>query len=118
MLLKSSMILFNQFKRYRTTLFCHPQKFRQYIQLSDGSVTFVTSISPQKPLIKLTADSLSHPSWNPEIRYKLLSEDNGQITKFKDKFGNLEEEDLIKDLQFKQVTSMIKEKVKVKPKKK
>lgn len=111
-------MLTSQFKRCKMTLFCHPQKFRQYIQLSDGSVTFVTSISPQRPLIKLTTDSLNHPSWNPEIRYKLLLEDNGQVSKFKNKYGNLEEDDLITELQLKEAPKLIKEKTKVKGKKK
>lgn len=69
---------------------CH--HFKQYIQLTDGSLSFVSSLSPQRPFVKLNIDSLSHPSWNLKLRDKLLLDDHGEVARFKKRFAGFEED--------------------------
>ena len=77
--------------------FVHPQKFIRLLKLTDGSTIRVTSLAPP-PLQQvnsapftvslLNLDSVNHPSWNPELRDRLLLDDRGQVAKFRAKFEN------------------------------
>jgi ribosomal protein L31 len=69
------------------TLHIDPHRFKQYIQLTDGSVTCISSLSPQRPFIKLNIDSLTHPSWNVKLRDKMLLDDQGEVARFRKRFG-------------------------------
>lgn len=80
-------------RAYQT--FAHPQLFRQTVQLTDGSTVRLVTISSQKPFVKLGIDSLSHPTWNPQLRNKLLLSEDAQVTKFKDRFANTANETLL-----------------------
>ena len=68
----------------------HPQKFIQWLTLTDGSKIATTSISPVRPHIKLQVDSLSHPSWNPQnlTQRRLVSSE--QLEKFKSRYSEFE----------------------------
>lgn len=65
----------------------HPRKFGQVIQLTDGSTIRISTLSPEKPFLKLTADSFSHPSWNPNLMNKLKLSEHGEISRFKQRFN-------------------------------
>ena len=67
----------------------HSQLFRQTIQLTDGSTARIISVSSKRPWLKLGIDSLSHPSWNPTLRDKMMLSEDGEVGKFKNKFGNM-----------------------------
>lgn len=75
----------------------HPQKFIRLLKLTDGSTIRVSSLSPPPPqqvslnsapftVSLLNLDSANHPSWNPELRDRLLLDDRGQVAKFRAKF--------------------------------
>ena len=79
--------------------FVHPQKFVRLLKLTDGSTIRVTSLAPPPPqqissnsapftVSLLNLDSANHPSWNPELRDRLLLDDRGQVAKFRARFGN------------------------------
>lgn len=77
--------------------FVHPQKFIRLLKLTDGSTIRVTSLAPPPTqqansapftVSLLNLDSANHPSWNPELRDRLLLDDRGQVAKFRAKFGN------------------------------
>jgi ribosomal protein L31 len=70
----------------------HPQKYIRVLKLTDGSIIRVSSLSPPPSndvpytVSLLNLDSANHPSWNPELRDKLLLDDRGQVAKFRAKF--------------------------------
>jgi ribosomal protein L31 len=66
----------------------NPRLFKQFLQLTDGSTIFVSSLSPNRPFIKLNMDASSHPSWNPKLRDTLLLSDHGEVAKFRNRFGS------------------------------
>lgn len=70
--------------------FKHPQLFKQTIQLTDGSTVTITSVSDSRSFIKLGVDSLNHPSWNPLLRSKMLLSESGEVSRFKERFGEVE----------------------------
>lgn len=72
----------------KSKLHIHPQNFKQYIQLTDGSISYISCLSPSRPFIKLNIDSLSHPSWNSKLRDKLLLDDHGEVARFRKRFGS------------------------------
>lgn len=59
------------------------------IELTDGSTFIVSSTSSLKPKIKLSVDSLIHPSFNPHMRNKLLLGESLEVTKFKERYSFL-----------------------------
>jgi ribosomal protein L31 len=66
----------------------HPRNFLQTVQLSDGSMIQIPSLSPHKPFIEISLDSLNHPSWNPKLRSnQQLLDEQGSVSKFKKRFG-------------------------------
>lgn len=78
----------------------HPQKFIRLLKLTDGSTIRVTSLTPPNNTLQnsapfsvslLNLDSANHPSWNPELRDRLLLDDRGQVAKFRAKFNQNEE---------------------------
>lgn len=83
--------------------FVHPRKFVRLLKLTDGSTIRVTSLAPPPPTQQsdsapftvslLNLDSANHPSWNPELRDRLLLDDRGQVAKFRAKFGNNDQSD-------------------------
>lgn len=79
------------FKREIQSLI-HPQKYIRVLKLTDGSIIRVSSLSPPPStdvpftVSLLNLDSANHPSWNPELRDKLLLDDRGQVAKFRAKF--------------------------------
>lgn len=73
-----------------TALHQHPREFKQYIQLTDGALSCITTLSPSRPFMRLNIDSLSHPSWNPKLRDQLLMADHGEVAKFRKRFGTSE----------------------------
>lgn len=75
----------------------HPQLFRQTIQLTDGSTVKIASVSSQRPFIKLGIDSLSHPTWNPALRNKLLLSENAEVAKFKDRYSGTANDSLMQE---------------------
>ena len=70
----------------------HPQKFIRLLKLTDGSIIRVSTLTPppnsssKASVSLLNLDSANHPSWNPELRDKLLLDDRGQVAKFRAKF--------------------------------
>ena len=81
--------------------YVHPQKFIRLLKLTDGSTIRVTSLSPPPlqatnsapfTVSLLNLDSANHPSWNPELRDRLLLDDRGQVAKFRAKFENNQSE--------------------------
>lgn len=70
----------------------HPQKYIRVLKLTDGSIIRVSSLSPPPSndvpftVSLLNLDSANHPSWNPELRDKLLLDDRGKVAKFRAKF--------------------------------
>lgn len=81
--------------------FVHPQKFIRLLKLTDGSTIRVTSLAPPPTqhanftVSLLNLDSANHPSWNPELRDRLLLDDRGQVAKFRAKFGNNQPENAV-----------------------
>ncbi len=84
----SSLFLRRLASTSATQIHVNPHQFKQYLQLTDGSITYVSSLSPSRPFVKLNIDSLSHPSWNPMLRDKLLLDDHGEVAKFRKRFGS------------------------------
>jgi ribosomal protein L31 len=72
----------------------HPQLFRQVIQLTDGSMIRVVSVTKDRPFVKTGVDSLSHPAWNPQLRSKMMLSEHGEVAKFKERFTGMGEEEL------------------------
>jgi ribosomal protein L31 len=68
----------------------HPQKFIQWLTLTDGSRITITSISPVRPHIKLQVDSLTHPSWNPQNLNQRRLVNSEQLEKFKSRYADYE----------------------------
>lgn len=73
----------------------HPQKYVRVLKLTDGSIIRVSTLTPPPPsstnvvpftVSLLNLDSANHPSWNPELRDRLLLDDRGQVAKFRAKF--------------------------------
>lgn len=69
----------------------HPQRFNRVLKLTDGSLIRVATIVPppanvQASFTQLNLDSLNHPSWNPELRDRILLDDRGEVAKFMAKF--------------------------------
>ena len=88
--------MYKIFKREIQSL-VHPQKFVRLLKLTDGSVIHVSTLTPPIPssphpftVSLLNLDSSNHPSWNPELRDRLLLDDRGQVAKFRAKFGGKE----------------------------
>lgn len=78
------------FRRGLQTL-AHPQRFNRILKLTDGSLIRVSSIVPppanaQASFTQLNLDSVNHPSWNPELRDRILLDDRGEVAKFMAKF--------------------------------
>jgi ribosomal protein L31 len=81
------------FKRTIQSL-VHPQKFIRLLKLTDGSMIRVSTLSPppistsnaEYSVSLMNLDSANHPSWNPELRDRLLLDDRGQVAKFRAKF--------------------------------
>lgn len=66
----------------------NPRIFKQSLQLTDGSTIFISSLSPNRPFVRLNMDASSHPSWNPKLRDTLLLSDHGEVAKFRNRFGS------------------------------
>lgn len=73
----------------------HPQKYVRVLKLTDGSIIRVSTLTPPPnskanevpfTVSLLNLDSANHPSWNPELRDRLLLDDRGQVAKFRAKF--------------------------------
>lgn len=72
----------------------HPQKYVRLLKLTDGSSIRVSTLTPPTSTTSnapftvslLNLDSTNHPSWNPELRDRLLLNDRGQVAKFRAKF--------------------------------
>ena len=87
----SSCFLF--FRREIQSLI-HPQKYVRLLKLTDGSSIRVSTLTPPTSTTSnvpftvsiLNLDSTNHPSWNPELRDRLLLNDRGQVAKFRAKF--------------------------------
>ncbi|CAJ0748655.1 10099_t:CDS:1, partial [Entrophospora sp. SA101] len=73
-------------KLKREPIKSRPELFTQQIVLSNGATFTMRTTSP-KPLIKLIRDTRNHPLWNPETFSGHLSDESGQLSKFKKKFG-------------------------------
>lgn len=86
------------FKRTIQSL-VHPQKFIRLLKLTDGSMIRVSTLSPPPisasnadyTVTLMNLDSANHPSWNPELRDRLLLDDRGQVAKFRAKFEKKQE---------------------------
>lgn len=74
----------------------HPQKYIRLLKLTDGSIIRVSTLTPPSTnstsnvpftVSLLNLDSANHPSWNPELRDKLLLDDRGQVAKFRAKYN-------------------------------
>lgn len=79
----------------------HSRKFPFRVQLSDGSITEMTTLtySPNNSIAKLLQDSLSHPSWNPHCRNEMLNEMHANIQKFQQRYqNNISTDDSISNL--------------------
>lgn len=80
----------------------HPQKYIRWLKLTDGSMIRVSTLSPPPnstsnvdyTVTLMNLDSANHPSWNPELRDRLLLDDRGQVAKFRAKF---EKKQLLQD---------------------
>lgn len=59
------------------------------VELTDGSTFLVSSTTSLKPKIKLSVDSMVHPSFNPHMRNKLLLGESLEVTKFKERYSFL-----------------------------
>lgn len=70
----------------------HPRLFNQYIQLTDGSAVRIVSVSDKRPFLKVGVDALSHPSWNPVLKNRMLVSEHGEVTKFKERFEHVTDE--------------------------
>lgn len=86
-----------QFRSIQTLV--HPQKYIRLLKLTDGSIIRVSTLTPPPPnsssqssVSLLNLDSANHPSWNPELRDRLLLDDRGQVAKFRAKFGKSKED--------------------------
>lgn len=66
----------------------HPRTFPQTLVLTDGSTICVRSTTPGKPVLRLLSDSLSHPSWNPNARERMLNQQNPHLARFAQRFGS------------------------------
>ncbi len=69
----------------------HPQKFTRVLKLTDGSLIRVSTLcappsNADFSLTQLNLDSANHPSWNPELRDRILLNDRGEVSKFRAKF--------------------------------
>ena len=82
---QTASVLVRRYVRARV----HPQLFMQTVQLTDGSLTRMPSLSPSRPFLKLSIDAQSHPAWNAGLCSRMLMEDNGEVKKFKDRFAEL-----------------------------
>lgn len=74
----------------------HPQKYIRVLKLTDGSIIRVSTLKPPSTnstsnvpftVSLLNLDSANHPSWNPELRDKLLLDDRGQVAKFRARYN-------------------------------
>ncbi len=79
-------------RRFLQTL-THPQKFTRVLKLTDGSLIRVSTLcappsNADFSLTQLNFDSTNHPSWNPELRDRILLDDRGEVSKFRAKFSN------------------------------
>lgn len=70
----------------------HPRLFHQYIQLTDGSAVRIVGVSNKRPFLKLGVDALSHPSWNPVLKNRMLVSEHEEVTKFKERFEHVTDE--------------------------
>ena len=69
----------------------HPQRFTRLLKLTDGSLIRVSTLSAPPSnapfsFTQLNLDSANHPSWNPELRDRILLDDRGEVSKFRTKF--------------------------------
>lgn len=65
----------------------HPTRYLQRLVLSDGSFVETLSIASLRPSVRLAADSLTHPSWNPDIAQALLLEQSSSMASFERRYG-------------------------------
>ncbi len=77
-------------RRYQTAT--HPQLFRHTVQLTDGSTIRLVSVTPNRPLVKLTVDAFCHPTWNPHLKDKLAFAEDGEVRRYKERFENVPDE--------------------------
>jgi ribosomal protein L31 len=68
----------------------HPQTFPQLVQLTDGSVILLRAVSPKRPFVVLSTDSLNHPSWTGGRRTTGTMTDE-RLTRFNKRFGGIDE---------------------------
>lgn len=52
----------------------------------------IVSVSDRRPFLKAGVDALSHPSWNPALKSRMLVSEHGQVTKFKERFEHVTDE--------------------------
>jgi ribosomal protein L31 len=85
----------NGFTKRSIQSLIHPQKYVRMLKLTDGSTLRVSTLTPPVSTSSLpysvsllNLDSANHPSWNPELRDKLLLDDRGQVAKFRAKFDS------------------------------
>ncbi|PJF18029.1 hypothetical protein PSACC_02180 [Paramicrosporidium saccamoebae] len=71
----------------------HPQLFRQVVQLTDGSTVRIVSLTKNRPFVKAGVDSLTHPSWNPQLRSRMMLSEHGEVAKFKERFEEMDDLD-------------------------
>lgn len=80
-------------KKQLFQIFKHPKQFLQRIILSDGSICEVTSLSNERPAIKLVVDSQCHPSWNTKLAaHQAFLVNQGQILQYNKKYADLMQE--------------------------
>lgn len=72
----------------------HPHLFRQTVQLTDGSTIRVVSLSNVRPFLRVGVDSFTHPSWNPQLRTQMQLSEHGEVAKFKERFGQVDDSTL------------------------
>lgn len=68
-----------------------PPRFTQSIVLSDGSTFTKLTTSPRQS-IRLTKDIRNAALYNPDAGSSLNSEENKQLSKFKDRFSGFEDD--------------------------
>ncbi|CAO3665319.1 unnamed protein product [Rhizopus microsporus] len=71
-----------------------PEKFLQTIVLSNGATYTVRTTSPTRSQIRLTKDTRNHPLWNPAMLKEGVTDESEQLTKFQQRFGDLDLSDI------------------------
>lgn len=77
----------------------HPHHFRQILEMTDGSCIETTCMSSKRQFVKLALDSLNHPSWNPSLSDKSLIDEQGKISKFEKRFGDVADLDFLDSIE-------------------